>query len=90
MGVAAKSAQNTQVDLEKFGKSMVLSTFNTGAENFLWVQEVAGSQSWRSQSYRGDVEVSQPLISSLLSFNFSFTESPSSSPKEKETELSTL
>ena len=43
--------------------SLGLSTFNTGAENFLWVQKVAGSQSWRSQSYRGDVEVSQPLIS---------------------------
>ena len=43
MGVAAKSAQNTQVELGKFGKSMVLSTLSTGAENFLWVQEVAGS-----------------------------------------------
>ena len=66
MGVAAKSAQNTQVELGKFGKFTGLSTFNTGAENFLWVQKVAGSQSWRSQSYRGDVEVSQPLISSLI------------------------
>ena len=69
MGVAAKSAQNTQVDLGKFGKSTDLTTFKTGAENFLWVQKVAGSQNWRSQSYRGDVEVSHSA-SDLLTFTF--------------------
>ena len=61
MGVAAKSAQNTQVELGKFGKSMVLSTLSTGAENFLWVQEAAWPKGGRSQSNRGNGKVRMRL-----------------------------